>query len=310
MDFGNRPFLILDGALATELERHGADLRDDLWSAKLLAEDPLAIRKIHEAYLEAGADIITTASYQATVQGFVKKGFSPQRAADLLKLSTRLAMEARSGFLNKHETDSAPLIAVSLGAYGAALADGSEYCGHYKATIQELKDFHRERLEILAPEGGDLLLFETIPCLDEISAITEVVPDFPGFEVAVSLSCEKAPRLRSGEPLEAAIEWLDGCGTVSVVSFNCTHPANISGLLQFCRRHTNKPLMAYPNSGEIWDARQKCWLQNPNEKRLTDYVPEWVNAGAKIIGGCCRTTPEDIRQLVRLRNTPITEWRR
>ncbi len=301
MDFGKRPFLILDGALATELERHGADLRDDLWSAKLLAENPDAIRKIHEAYLEAGADIITTSSYQATIRGFTANGFSRRKATELLKLSTRLALEAKANYLHKQEEETEKWIAVSLGAYGAALADGSEYRGNYPASLQELKDFHRERLEILAPEGGDMLLFETIPCLDEIKAISEIVTDFPGFEVAVSLSCEKAPKLRSGEPIEEALTLLNECNAVSVISFNCTHPANISGLLDFSRRLTEKILMVYPNSGEVWDAQQKCWLENPDDKALVDYAREWLRAGAKIMGGCCRTRPEDISALNQFR---------
>ena len=301
MDFGKRPFLILDGALATELERQGADLRDDLWSAKLLAEDPTAIRHIHEAYLRAGADVITTSSYQATVQGFVKKGFSKSQAIDLLKLSTRLAMEARDSFPAKHPVDYPPKIAISLGAYGAALADGSEYRGDYKASLQELKDFHRQRLDVLAPEGGDLLLFETIPCLKEIRAITEIISDYPGFEVAVSMSCEKAPTLRSGEPLNEALNLLNECAVVSIISFNCTHPANISGLLDYSRTRTVKLLMVYPNSGEIWDAQRKCWMENPDDKSLTDYAAEWLQKGAKLIGGCCRTTPEEIRRLHEMR---------
>ncbi|GAB4257490.1 MAG: homocysteine S-methyltransferase [Saprospiraceae bacterium] len=301
MDFGKRPFLILDGALATELERQGADLRDDLWSAKLLAEDPSAIRHIHEAYLRAGADVITTSSYQATVQGFVKKGFSKSQAIDLLKLSTRLAMEARDSFLAKHPVNFQPTVAVSLGAYGAALADGSEYRGDYKASLQELKDFHRQRLDVLAPEGGDILLFETIPCLKEIRAITEIISDNPGFEVAVSMSCEKAPTLRSGEPLNEALNLLNECAAVSIISFNCTHPANISGLLDYSRTRTVKLLMVYPNSGEIWDAQRKCWMENPDDKSLTDYAAEWLQKGAKLIGGCCRTTPEEIRRLHEMR---------
>ena len=297
MDSGDRPFLILDGALATELERQGADLRDELWSAKLLAEDPAAIQNIHEAYLQAGADIITTSSYQATVEGFVKKGFSRQQAKELLKRSTQLALEARAKHLALHPTLPAPCIAVSLGAFGAALADGSEYRGHYKVPAAKLKAFHLERLEILAPEGGDMLLFETIPCLAELCTIAELAPDFAGFEIAVSMSCEKAPTLRSGEPLEEAISILNECPYISIISFNCTHPANISGLLKYAKRLTTKPLMVYPNSGEIWDARHKCWRENPDEKKLVDYAGEWLKDGAKIIGGCCRTTPADIYAL-------------
>lgn len=302
MKFDGKPFLILDGALATELERYGADLRDDLWSAKILAEDPEAILSIHLAYLEAGAEIITTSSYQATEAGFLKKGYTKKQAKEILHRSTRLAIEAREQFLSSHPSNESPNIAVSLGAYGAARSDGSEYTGNYGVSIEEIRNFHSRRLDLLAPEGGDMLLFETIPCLDEIKAILQIIPYFSGFEIAVSLSCEMAPLLRSKESLETALKLLDASGDVSIISFNCTHPANITGLLEFSQRWTNKTLMVYPNSGERWDVQHKCWLDNPDGKSLADYAEEWYQQGARIIGGCCRTRPEDVLLLKKIRS--------
>src|SRR5947209_16567402 len=93
----------LDGALATELERRGADLRDPLWSAKVLIENPELIRQVHYDYFAAGADVATTASYQATIPGLMRRGLSATQAADVLRLSVRLAQQARDQFLLQGE---------------------------------------------------------------------------------------------------------------------------------------------------------------------------------------------------------------
>lgn len=297
------PFAILDGALATELERRGADINHPLWSAKLLYENPRLIQEVHLAYLEAGADIITTAAYQASLQGFRRAGFTEKEAKALLRSSTRLCLEARQRWLDTHPEaiSDSPWVAVSLGTYGAWLADGSEYHGRFGVSKATLKDFHLQRLEILLPEGGHMLLFETIPCLAEIEAIVDVLPELPRMPIAVSVTCADERHLRSGEPVEEAIQLIGHCSNIDVLSFNCTHPRYIENLLIAANQLTDKILMVYPNSGERWDPIHKRWLDDPDRKRLAQYAPRWIAANASIIGGCCRTTPEDIRELAQLK---------
>jgi homocysteine S-methyltransferase len=290
--------VILDGALATELERRGADLRDPLWSAKLLLENPELIRQVHCDYFAAGADVATTASYQATIPGLLKRGLNHEQAAGVLRLSVRLAQQARDAFwLIPRPARLAPLVAASIGCYGAGLHDGAEYRGDYGLSVQQLIDWHRPRLEILADSGADLLACETIPCLAEGAALVKLLCEFPRISAWLSFSCKDAHTLCHGEPFAQAVALANDAPNIVAVGVNCTAPRHVEGLLAAASAVTQKPLVAYPNSGETWDALQHCWQGTTAEPDWRSCVLRWRDAGARLIGGCCRTTPESIRQI-------------
>jgi homocysteine S-methyltransferase len=300
-----RPFLdradvvILDGALATELERHGADLRDPLWSARVLLDAPDLIRAVHRDYFDAGADVAVTASYQASLPGLMRRGLNMGQAADVLRLSVRLAQEAREQSLRTGPPNRPrPLIAASVGCYGATLHDGSEYRGDYGLSVKQLMDWHRPRLEILATSGADLLACETIPCLAEAEALTRLLDEMPdGIPAWVSLSCCDGRHLCHGEPLAEAVALAAECGRVLAVGVNCTAPRHVADLLHSVAGITTKPLLAYPNSGEVWDAERRNWEANADVLDWAAATRSWHEAGARMIGGCCRTTPATIRNL-------------
>ena len=213
-------FVVLDGALATELERHGADLNDPLWSAKLLLENPALIQQVHLDYLLAGADVITTASYQATFEGFAQRGIPPSQAKKLLQRSVQLAHNARDEFWSKTENRKnrlRPLVAASIGPYGAYLADGSEYRGKYGLTVGQLKAFHRPRWQALLQAGPDLLACETIPCLEEAQAYVEMLGETPQAQAWLSFSCQDAAHLSDGSKFCEAVKLAEGCGQVVAV---------------------------------------------------------------------------------------------
>ena len=293
--------VILDGALATELEVRGADLNHALWSAKLLNDDPQLIKQVHYDYMEAGADIITSASYQASFEGFAKQGYSKEAAKRLLNLSISLAADARIEFLKKNPGKKHPLIAASAGPYGASLADGSEYRGNYGVPIEKLKDFHRERLELFATSGADFIAFETIPCIDEAIAIMDLINEAGNSRAWVSFSCKDDEHLCSGEPLANAIELLNTCKKIMAVGVNCTAPEYIETLIKRAVSVTDKLIVVYPNKGEVWNPEQKCWISTADGHRhFADDAKVWHEAGATIIGGCCRTGPDDIRSLKKM----------
>ena len=292
--------VFLDGALATELERKGADLNDPLWSAKVLLEAPELIRQVHHEYFQAGADIATTASYQATFEGFAKREFSEQKAAELMRLSVQLACEAREEFWSEpasHADRLRPLVAASIGPFGAFLADGSEYRGDYGLSIRQLKDFHRRRLEVLLDASPDLLAFETVPCLEEGRALVELLTEFPGAYAWLSFSCRDEKSLHHGEPVEEAVALANEVPQVVAVGINCTAPQFVESLLWRAANVTSRPLIAYPNSGEGWDAGNKCWLPGATGQDWLLLARRWQAAGARVIGGCCRTSPETIALL-------------
>ncbi|CAL9122738.1 unnamed protein product [Musa textilis] len=300
---------VIDGGLATELEANGADLNDPLWSAKCLISSPHLIRKVHLAYLEAGAHVIITSSYQATIQGFKSRGFSPEESEDLLRRSVEIAREARDIFYNdclrgygghsdiKKRT---VLVAASIGSYGAYLADGSEYSGHYgkDVTIENLKDFHRRRLEVLAEGGADLIAFETIPNKLEAQAYAELLEEanirIPAW---FSFNSKDGVNVVSGDSLTECVSIADSCKRVVAVGINCTPPRFIHGLILSIKKVTKKPILIYPNSGERYDADKKEWVVSTGftNEDFVSYVQVWHEAGACLIGGCCRTTPKTIR---------------
>jgi homocysteine S-methyltransferase len=301
--------VILDGALATELERRGADLRDPLWSAKVLVENPSMIRQLHYDYLAAGADVITTASYQASFAGFWQRGIDATAAAALLRLSVELACAARDEFwadaANRAGRER-PLVAASVGPYGACLADGSEYRGDYGLTVDELMAWHHPRLAVLAAAGADLLACETLPCLAEGVALARLLPEFPDRTAWLAFSCRDGAHIVHGEPLAAAAALAEETPQVVAVGVNCTPPRDVESLLQAAGAATSRPLLCYPNSGEAWDNANHCWVGGRGAGEFATGALRWRDAGARLIGGCCRTTPEDVRALRALLLEPAT----
>lgn len=300
-------YAVIDGGLATELERHGADLNDPLWSATCLIHSPELIRRVHLDYLEAGASIIITASYQATIQGFEAKGLSREEAEVLLRRSVEIACEARDIY---HERcakgtclEQRPiLVAASVGSYGAYLADGSEYSGHYGAavTLETLKDFHRRRVQVLAESGADLIAFETIPNKLEAKAYAELL-DEENIKIPAWFSFTSLDGINvvSGDSLIECASIADSCKQVVAVGINCTPPRFIHGLILLIQKVTTKPVVIYPNSGETYDGVRKEWVKSSGvqDGDFVSYVSKWREAGASLFGGCCRTSPHTIRAI-------------
>ncbi|KAK8548584.1 hypothetical protein V6N13_054632 [Hibiscus sabdariffa] len=310
-------YAVVDGGFATELERHGQDLNDPLWSAKCLISSPQLVRRVHLDYLEAGANVIISASYQATIQGFEAKGLSAEEAETLIKRSVDIACEARQIYLQRcakgcwdfphgRKTTQRPvLVAASVGSYGAYLADGSEYSGNYGdlVTLETLKDFHRRRVQILASSGADLIAFETIPNKLEAQAYAELLEEenmnIPAW---FSFNSKDGINVVSGDSIAECVYIADSCDRVVAVGINCTPPRLIHGLILSIKKVTNKPVVIYPNSGETYNAEAKQWEKSEGKtgEDFVSYVGKWRDAGASLFGGCCRTTPNTIRAISRV----------
>jgi homocysteine S-methyltransferase len=289
--------LILDGGLATELERAGYDLAHPLWSALLLREQPEAIAGVHRAYLEAGADCIVTASYQATIEGFRREGASRAEAEGLLRFAVDLARQARDVFWSgaASEREPRPLVAASVGPYGAFRADGSEYTGAYDLDLDGLAAFHRDRLRLLLEAGPDLLACETIPSVAEARALAQVLAERSDARAWVSFSCRDGSRLCDGTPFAEAVRAVAGLPQVLAVGVNCTAPGYVEDLLRAAGAVTDKPLVAYPNSGESYDGNAKVWRGRSDPLDWGERARAWRAAGARLVGGCCRTGPDHVR---------------
>ncbi|KAL1189673.1 Homocysteine S-methyltransferase 1 [Cardamine amara subsp. amara] len=300
---------VVDGGFATQLEIHGAAINDPLWSAVSLIKSPELIKRVHMEYLEAGADIVVTSSYQATIPGFISRGLSIEESESLLQKSVELAVEARDKFWDKvskvsgHSYNRA-LVAASIGSYGAYLADGSEYSGNYgeDVSLDKLKDFHRRRLQVLVEAGPDLLAFETIPNKLEAQACVELLEEenvqIPAWICFTSVDGEKAP---SGESFEECLEPLNKSNNIYAVGINCAPPQFIENLIRKFSKLTKKAIVVYPNSGEVWDGKAKKWLPSQcfGDDEFEMFATKWRDLGAKLIGGCCRTTPSTIKAISR-----------
>lgn len=279
---------IADGGLATALEARGLDLSDRLWSARLLLDAPEQILRVHEAFFEAGAQVATTATYQASFEGLAERGLDRAASVRLLRRGVELARRAR-------DRAGGGWVAASVGPYGAALADGSEYRGRYGLSAAELAAWHRPRLEALAEAGPDVLALETIPDVEEAEALVGLVAEL-GLPAWLSYTVADG-RTRAGQRLETAFSLAAGVDQIAAAGVNCCSPAEVPGAVAAARAATGKPAIAYPNSGEGWDARRRRWTGpsrfDPGE------AAGWVRAGAVVVGGCCRVGPADIAALSR-----------
>lgn len=279
--------LIADGGLATELEARGNDLSDALWSARLLVDAPQEITAVHMSFFRAGAMIATTASYQASFDAFAANGIGRDETIRLLRRSVELARNARD-----EVGVAGAWVAASVGPYGAVLADGSEYRGRYGLSVAQLEDWHRPRLEVLADAGADMLALETIPDADEAEALVNVVRSL-GVPAWLSYTVE-GTRTRAGQPLADAFAVTVGVPEIVAVGVNCCAPDDVLPAIGPAL-DTGKPVIVYPNSGERWDASLRAWV---GPSRFSPQLAmQWVSAGARVVGGCCRVRPADIAEL-------------
>jgi homocysteine S-methyltransferase len=296
--------VVLDGGLATELERRGFDLSDRLWSARLLVTDPEAIEDVHLDYFRAGAHVATTASYQATVPGFEAAGLDRTAALAAIRTSVEIARRARDRFADEAGVATGGLlVAGSVGPYGAMLGDGSEYRGDYDPGPAALADFHRPRIETLIEAGVDLLAFETIPTVREAEALIGLLDEVETL-AWLSFACRDSDSTAAGEPIEVAVA-LGEHPSIVAVGINCTPPRFLPGLLDSARTATDRPLIAYPNAGDDWDAGSRQWIATAEGRYDPTAVASWTTLGAAWMGGCCGVGPAEIAALAAALDTSV-----
>mmetsp|Transcript_24452 Transcript_24452/g.35947 ORF Transcript_24452/g.35947 Transcript_24452/m.35947 type:complete len:313 (-) Transcript_24452:162-1100(-) len=294
--------LLLDGGLSTTLEYYGHTLDKTLWSANTVATSPLSIVDVHEKFIEAGCDIITTASYQMSFEGFLSKGYSRIATEQLMLKSTSCALTARE---NKKDIRDV-LIASSVGCYGAHLADGSEYSGQYGLSTDQLAAWHQGKFDILANSGCDIMACETVPCVTECKALCRVISSYesshrrPELGGWITCSCSSGDTLNSGENFEDAIRAITDPSYEREspalahwgVGVNCTSPGFIDSLLDIIRdsgNTTGRPIVVYPNKGESWDAVAREWVSSSGygDAEFAEMVKDWRTQGANVIGVYC-----------------------
>ncbi|HNP36286.1 MAG TPA: homocysteine S-methyltransferase [Woeseiaceae bacterium] len=291
--------VILDGGLATLLEARGHTLDSILWSAELLRSNPAALCDAHLEYLVAGAEIISTASYQASRAGFHQLGVAAVQADRLIASSVQIARDACDRHAKEHPALPPRKVAASIGPYGAVLHDGSEYTGDYGVPAAILKMFHKPRLKLLDSAGADMLAVETIPSIDEAEVLAELLADCqtPAW---VSFSCRDGQHISDGTEIEKAAAIFHALPVVFALGVNCTAPQHVESLVaKLATAVPEKQIVAYPNSGESYSADDNRWGGGGALSDFTTAAARWVSAGATHVGGCCRVGPAEIRALHR-----------
>ncbi|CAB4694251.1 MAG: homocysteine S-methyltransferase [Actinobacteria bacterium] len=278
----------LDGGLSTALEANGNKLTGSLWTGELLRTAPREIEKAHRDFVNAGAQVIITSAYQLSFSGCDIRGWSKSDVISALALSTELARSASSD----HDVH----VAASVGPYGASLSDGSEYRGRYGVSRSVLREFHKQRLDILIETEPDILALETMPDIEEVEVLLDLL-DETGSDIPfwVAYSCKEGNQTNAGQPFREAAQIVAERKYALAVGINCTAPEFIAPLLNSAE--IDFPFVVYPNAGRKWDASKKEWIGKPNGRFAPDLLAEWIELGATIIGGCCGVSPRDIEAM-------------
>ena len=283
----------IDGGLSGELEKLGHDLGDDLWSARLLRDDPKSIAEVQRMYVQSGARVLITASYQASRRGFMNVGMTQEEADDLMRTSIHIAREVAQA------ADRKVWVAASVGPYGAVLGGGQEYQGNYGKSHAELVAFHRERIDVLASAHPDLFACETIPDIDEVKALLEVLADYPLIPAWITMSCKDDVHTCAGQNISELGRLTECKDNIVAIGVNCTMPEFVTPLFEKLRSTSSKPFIVYPNTGRVWNGDNHCWIGEGLEVIPSVVVGQWVQLGTKLIGGCCGLGPIAIESLDR-----------
>lgn len=293
--FGDGP-VVVDGGLSTQLAALGEDTSGALWTGRVLLDNPAAVTRAHAAFVDAGADVVISASYQVSRWGFEQQGLTRHDADAALRASITAARDAVG-------PAGRTRVAASVGPYGAVLHDGSEYRGRYGRSRTQLAAFHRERLEVLADAGPDLLAIETIPDVAEAEALVDVLADHPELPAWMTFSAMDAAHVCAGQSIEEAVTVAASAPSVIAVGINCTDPRHVSELVRRVRAACDLPIVVYPNAGGDWDPEDNQWhgsaVSDPSLAFPEEVVGDWLAAGARAVGGCCGTDAGAISRIAR-----------
>ena len=294
--FVREPFTVIDGGLSTALELLGADISGPLWTAQTVIDDPALLERAHRSFVEAGADIIATASYQCGTKQFEAIGLTSKEARNALASMTSIARRAVEG--------TSVAVAASVGPFGASQANGNEYTGRYGVEWQVVEDYHREKLQILVDSGADLIAIETIPLADEALLIAEILEELGAPPAWFSFGFADETQTYGLDAVDKAVLGIAGYADLVAIGLNCTHPRYVNSLLaSMSELVSGIPLIVYPNHGREWDAVGRCWTGDSISISSVETLQRWVDLGARFVGGCCGVDPLGIADLVTARDS-------
>lgn len=288
--------LILDGSMSYELEKQGVDTANKLWTATALADSLQAVYNTHLEYFKAGAQLTITDTYQANVQAFTAAGYSAEEAREFIADGVKIAQKARDDY--EKQTGVHNFVAGTVGPYGAYLADGNEYRGAYDLTEKEYLDFHLPRLKVLLANKPDCIAIETQPKLTEVVALLDyLTANAADVPVYVSFTLHDNQTISDGTSLREAATKVSSYRQVFAVGINCVKPQMVTPAIDEIKLYTDKTIVAYPNLGASYNPVTKQWEKFDQDFNFTELAGQWYQHGAHLIGGCCTTGPQQIKEI-------------
>lgn len=286
----NNKIKLLDGSMSFPLEKKGYNLRDKLWTGKALINDPDLIKNIHKGYIEAGADYISTATYQISFNRLEEMEYHPVEIKEIFQKSVDLVKEAILESNSKKEIK----IVGSFGPYASFDPEASEYVGEYNVSDNAIMNFHLNNIRMIEETDLDIILYETIPCLREIEILSKIL-SHSSKEIWISITCNENIEFRDGSSFEEACKIISNIKNVTTMGINCFSPLLVNKAINKLKKYSNKKTLVYPNSGEIYNPKDKFWSGKNDYNDLM--IKNWLSLSPDIIGGCCRVGFDNIKNM-------------
>ena len=281
---------LLDGSMSFPMEQLGYNLKNKLWTGKALINNPDLIKDIHKGYIDAGADFISTSTYQISFDRLKNMGYQSEEIKKIFQKSVDIVKDAIEESKLKKEIK----IVGSFGPYASYDPEASEYIGEYDSTDIEIKKFHLNNIRIIEETDLDIILYETIPCLREIKILSEAL-SHSTKEIWISITCNEEMEFRDGSSFKDACEIISKIEKITTMGINCFSPLLVKKAIDLLKKYSNKKILIYPNSGEIYNPKERFWTGN-NEFN-NSMIKNWLSLYPDIIGGCCRIGYDDIKKM-------------
>jgi homocysteine S-methyltransferase len=281
---------LLDGSMSFPMEHLGYNLKNKLWTGMALISDPDIIKNIHKDYINAGADYISTSTYQVSYDRLKNMGYQSSEIKKVFQKSVDLVKEAIKESGSKKEIK----IVGSFGPFASYDPNASEYVGKYNSTDDEIKNFHLNNINIIEETDLDIILYETIPCLREIKVLSKVLSQ-TNKEIWISITCNENIEFRDGSSFKEACKIISQIEQITTLGINCFSPLLVEKALKELKKYSNKKTLVYPNSGEQYNPKVKYWSGKNEFNNLM--IKNWLSLSPDIIGGCCRVGYNNIKKM-------------
>jgi homocysteine S-methyltransferase len=281
---------LLDGSMSFPMEHLGYNLKNKLWTGMALISDPDIIKNIHKDYINAGADYISTSTYQVSYDRLKNMGYQSSEIKKVFQKSVDLVKEAIKESGSKKEIK----IVGSFGPFASYDPNASEYVGKYNSTDDEIKNFHLNNINIIEETDLDIILYETIPCLREIKVLSKVLSQ-TNKEIWISITCNENIEFRDGSSFKEACKIISQIEQITTLGINCFSPLLVEKALKELKKYSNKKTLVYPNSGEQYNPKVKYWSGKNEFNNLM--IKNWLSLSPDIIGGCCRVGYDNIKKM-------------